>query len=76
MQVVGSPQLVSTHIIHNQRDFIHRLLGGKFGELSEYFRSSKADTYEELRVHIQNFCDSQLATISKKWAELASQPIL
>ncbi|KAK4027110.1 uncharacterized protein LOC116926689 isoform X1 [Daphnia magna] len=74
--VVGSPQSVSTHIIHNQRDFIHRLLGGKFGELSEFFEASKAGTYEGFRVQIQHFCDSQLATISKKWAELASQPTL
>jgi hypothetical protein len=52
------------------------LLSAKFGELSDYFEASTGVTYEDFREHIQHFCDSQLLAISKKWAELASQPIL
>lgn len=75
VQVVGTPQSVPTHVIHNQRDFIHRLLSGKFGELSDYFEVTHP-TYEEFRSQIGSFCDSQLLAISKNWTELASQPIL
>lgn len=91
--VVGSSTPVPTHIIQNQRDFIHRLLGGKFGELSTFFANSElSDTtenclpsenstdrqtaYEKCKTEIEVFLDLQLNSISKKWIELTSQPIL
>lgn len=74
-QVVGSTQSVPTHIIHNQRDFVHRLISSKFGELSTYFIQLE-ESYEEFRSIVGQYCDSQLSVILQKWTELASQPSL
>lgn len=64
-----------TQVIQNQRDFIRRLLSGNFGELADYFNQNRLD-YQKFKTTIRDFCDSQLQSIEKKWAELASQPIL
>jgi len=73
--VVGTSQPVPTHVIQNQRDFIHRLMSGNFGELADFFLMEE-QTYEEFKLKISSFCDSHLPTIGQKWTELASQPIL
>ena len=75
LQVVGTSQPVPTHVIQNQRDFIHRLMSSKFGELTDFFQMEE-QTYEEFKSKIVNFCDSHLQAIGKKWTELACQPIL
>ncbi len=75
MKVVGSPQPVPTQVILNQRDFIHRLLSGKFGEIADFFKE-EGENYNKFRISIGDFCDSQLHAIGNKWIELAFQPIL
>lgn len=73
--VVGTSQPIPTHVIQNQRDFIHRLMSSKFGELADFFQMQD-QTYEEFKSKITSFCDSHLQAIGKKWTELACQPIL
>lgn len=75
LQVVGTSQPIPTHVIQNQRDFIHRLMSSKFGELADFFQMQD-QTYEEFKSKITSFCDSHLQAIGKKWTELACQPIL
>lgn len=73
---LSQASLLIAQVVQNQRDFILRLLNGKFGHLKVFYDSLGEGCDEEFRLHLEAFCNSHLEPIGQKWSELANQPSL